>query len=135
MCNVHPMNIVQQLYSSLTRPCFICKIEANLCFSIFDKNSKIQNSRHFWAEENFLKIDKSTVLRYPGVENFDEVTLYCTVKEIEANLCFSIFGRNSKFKMAAIFGERKIFFEICQEYISYIPGGSKILTKSLISHG
>ena len=31
-----------------------------------------------------------------GVENFDEIPLSCTVKEIEANLCFSIFGENSK---------------------------------------
>ena len=31
------------------------EIEANLCFSIFDKNLKIQNDRHFGAEEKFLK--------------------------------------------------------------------------------
>ena len=43
------------------------------------------------------------------VENFDEIALSRTVKEIEANLCFAIFGKNSKFKMAAIFGEGKIF--------------------------
>ena len=30
------------------------------------------------------------------VENFDEITLSRTVKEIEANLCFAIFGKNSK---------------------------------------
>ena len=41
------------------------KIEANLCFAIFGKNSKIQNGRHFWGEENFLKIATSTMLRYP----------------------------------------------------------------------
>ena len=39
--------------------------EANLCFSIFGKNSKIQNGRHFWGGENFFKIAKSTMLRYP----------------------------------------------------------------------
>ena len=32
------------------------EIEANLCFAIFGKNSKIQNGRHFWGGENFLKI-------------------------------------------------------------------------------
>ena len=41
------------------------EIEANLCFAIFGKNSKIQNGRHFWGGENFLKIAKSTFLRYP----------------------------------------------------------------------
>ena len=32
------------------------EIEAILCFSIFGENSKIQNGRHFWGGENFLKI-------------------------------------------------------------------------------
>ena len=40
------------------------EIEANSCFAIFGKNSKIQNGRHFWGGENFLKIAKSTMLRY-----------------------------------------------------------------------
>ena len=41
------------------------EIETNLCFAILGKNSKIQNGRHFWGGENFLKIAKSTLLRYP----------------------------------------------------------------------
>ena len=41
------------------------EIEAILCFAIFGKNSKNQNGRHFWGGENFLKIAKSTFLRYP----------------------------------------------------------------------
>ena len=41
------------------------EIEANLGLAIFGKNSKIQNGRHFWGGENFLKIAKSTFLRYP----------------------------------------------------------------------
>ena len=40
------------------------EIEANLCVAIFGKNSKIQNGRHFWGGESFLKITKSTMLRY-----------------------------------------------------------------------
>ena len=41
------------------------EIEANLCFAIVVKNAKIQNGRHFWGGENFLKIAKITFLRYP----------------------------------------------------------------------
>ena len=41
------------------------EIEAHFCFAIFGKNSKIQNGRHFWGGENFLKIVKITFLRYP----------------------------------------------------------------------
>ena len=42
------------------------EIEANLCFVIVGKNSKIQNGRHFWGGENFLKI----VVRYPVGRKF-----------------------------------------------------------------
>ena len=52
------------------------------------------------------------------VENFDEVTLCCTVKKIEANFCFSIFGKNSKIQNGRHFWEEEHFFENCQEYIS-----------------
>ena len=40
------------------------EIEANLCFAIFGKKLRIQNGRHFWGGENFLKIAKITFLRY-----------------------------------------------------------------------
>ena len=44
------------------------------------------------------------------VENFDEIALSRMVKEIEANLCFAtLLAKIRKFKMAAIFGEGKIF--------------------------
>ena len=46
------------------------EIEANLCFAIFGKHSKIQNGRHFWGGENFWKIAKSTLLRYPVTQKF-----------------------------------------------------------------
>ena len=46
------------------------EIEANLCFAIFGKNLKIQKGRHFWGGENFLKIAKTTTLRYPVGRKF-----------------------------------------------------------------
>ena len=77
---------------------------------------------HFWQKfENskwppyvgrgkfFGKLQRVHFLDTPWVENFAEIALSRTVKEIEANLCFAIVGKNSKFKMAAIFGEGKIF--------------------------
>ena len=63
-----------------------------MCFCIFGENLKNQNGRHFWGEENILKITKTTYcLDNLWVENFDEITLSRTVTEIEANLCFCIF--------------------------------------------
>ena len=44
--------------------------EANLCFAIFGKNSKIQNGCHFWGGENVLKIANITLLRYPVGRKF-----------------------------------------------------------------
>ena len=46
------------------------EIEANLCFAILRKNSKIQNGRHFWGGENVLKIAKSTLVKYPVDRKF-----------------------------------------------------------------
>ena len=46
------------------------EIEGNLCFAIFGKTSKIQNGRHFWGGENFLKIAKIAFLRYPVGRKF-----------------------------------------------------------------
>ena len=73
------------------------EIEANLCFAIFGKNSKIQNGRHFWGGEIFFeKLPRVQYSDIVWVENFDEIALSRTVKEIEANLCFAIFDKNSK---------------------------------------
>ena len=44
------------------------------------------------------------------VENFDEIALSCTVKEIKANFCFSIFGKNSKWP--PFLGRGKFFLKL-----------------------
>ena len=44
------------------------------------------------------------------VENFDEITLSCTVKKIEANFCFSIFGKKfENSKWPPFLGKGKFF--------------------------
>ena len=45
-------------FDEITLSCRVKKIEANFCFSIFGKNLKIQNGRHFWEKENFLRRGK-----------------------------------------------------------------------------
>ena len=42
--------------------------------------------------ENFSKVGVVYSLDTLGVENFDEIALSLTVKDIEAILCFCIFG-------------------------------------------
>ena len=51
------------------------------------------------------------------VENFDEIALSRTVKEIEANSCFAIFGKNAKIQSGRHFWGGGKFFENCKEYI------------------
>ena len=96
-------------FDEITLSCTVKKIEANSCFSIFGKNSKNQNDRHFWGGEIFSILQRLHSLDTLSVENFDEIALSRTVKEMEANLCFAILAKIRKFKMAAIFGEGKIF--------------------------
>ena len=52
------------------------------------------------------------------VENFDEITLSCTVKKIEANFCFFYFRQKFENSKWPPFLGRGKFFENCQEYIS-----------------
>ena len=108
------------------------EIEANLCFAIFGKNSKIQNGRHFWGGENFVKIVKNSKIRGKfctllldtlWVENFDEIALSRTVKEIEANLCFAIFGKNSKIQNGRHFWGGENFLKIAKSTLLRYPVG------------
>ena len=50
-----------------------------------------------------------------GVENFDEITLSRTVKDIEVNLCLSIFSENLKIQKCPSFLGRGKSFENWQE--------------------
>ena len=63
------------------------------------------------------------------VENFDEITLSCTVKKIEANFCFSILGKNLKIPNGHHFWEKEKFLKIAKSTFLMIPYGSKISTK------
>ena len=90
------------------------EIEAILCFAIFGKNSKIQNGCHFWGGENFLKLPRVHCSDTLWVENLDEIALSHTVKEIEANLCFAILGKNSKIQNGHHFSGGENFLKIAK---------------------
>ena len=92
-----------------------------------------------FGEGKFLgKLQRLHSLDTQWVENFDEVALSRTIKEIEANLCFAIFGilaKIRKFKMAAIFGVGKIFLKIAKIAFLRYPMGRKFRRNRSISHG
>ena len=109
--------------------------EANLCFAIFGKNSKIQNGRHFWGGEIFLKLPRVQYSDTLWVENFAEITLSRTVKEIEANLCFAIFGKNSKIQNGRHFWGGENFLKIAKIVLLRYPVRRKFCRNRSISHG
>ena len=112
------------------------EIEANLCFAIFGKNSKIQNGRHSLREGKiFGKLQRLHSLDTLWVENFDEIALSRTVKEIEANLCFAIFGKNSKIQNGRHFWGGEIFLKIANITFLRYPVGRKFRRNRSISHG
>ena len=69
------------------------------------------------------------------VENFDEITLSRTVKEIEANLCFAIFGKNSKNQNGRHFWGGENFLKIAKSTFRRYPVGRKCRRNRSISHG
>ena len=93
------------------------EIEANLCFAIVSKNSKFKMAAIFGEGKIFGKLHRVHSLDTLWVENFDEIALSHTVKEIEANLCFAIFGKNSKIQNGRHFWGGENFLENCKDYI------------------
>ena len=65
----------------------------------------------------FGKLQRLHSLDTLWVENFDEIALSRTVKEIEANLCFAIFGKKFENSKWPPFLGRGKFFENCKDYI------------------
>ena len=48
------------------------------------------------------------------MQNFDKITLSRTVKEVQANLCFCIFGKNLKIQNGCHFWGENIFLKIAK---------------------
>ena len=69
------------------------------------------------------------------VENFDEIALSRTVKEIEGILCFAIFGKNSKNQNGRYFWGGEIFLKIAKSTFLRYPVGRKFRRNRSISHG
>ena len=82
--------------------------------------------------EIFLKSCHMYFLDTLGVENVDEIALSLTVKEIEAFLCFRIFGENSKIQNGRHFWK---FFEKLSYVLFRYPGGRKFQRNRSISNG
>ena len=99
---------------------------------------KFENSKWppFLGEGKILgKLQRLHSLDTPWVENFDEIALSRTVKEIEANLCFAIFGKNSKIQNGRQFWGGENFLKIAKIAFLRYPVGRKFRRNHSISHG
>ena len=100
-------------------------LSRTVCFAIFGKNSKIQNGRHFWGGENFLKIAKSTFLRYPVSQKF------CPNRSISYGFRdIKIFSFFAKIQDGRQKWRKLKIFNFVQNTL-LLPCESKILSKSL----
>ena len=122
-------------FDKIALSCTVKEIEAILCFAILGKNSKIQNGRHMWEEENFYKLPRVHCSDTLWVENFDEIPLSHTVKEIEAILCFTIFGKNSKIQTGRHFWGGENFLKIAKSTLVRYPVAWYFRRNHSISHG
>ena len=111
------------------------EIEENLCFAIFCKNSKIQNGRHYWGGENFLKIAKSTFLRYPVGRKFRRNHSISHGQGDRSKLVFCHFWQKfENSKWPPFLGRRK-FLKIAKSTFLRYPVGRKFRRNRSISHG
>ena len=83
----------------------------------------------------FGKLQRVHSLDPLWVEHFNEIALSRTVKEIEANLCFAIFGKYSKNQNGRHFWGGENLMKIVKITFLIYPVGRKFRQNCSISHG
>ena len=107
-----------------------CSVIKLFFFPFLTKIRKFKMAAICGKRKIFLKIAKD-ISQIPWGPKISTKSLYLTRLRRYKQICVLPFlAKIRKFKMAAIFGEGKIF-ENCQKYIAQLPCGSKISTKSL----
>ena len=89
----------------------------------------------FGERKIFRKLKRVHSLDTLWVENFDEIALSRTVKEVEDILCFAIFGKNSKIQNGRQFWGGENFLKIEKHTFLRYPVGRKFRQNCSISHG
>ena len=93
--------------------------------------SKIQTGRHFWKEEEFLKIEQSTLHLYPIGQKFHRNRSISHGLGDTRNFKFYHFCQKFENSKWLPLLERGNFFQKWPEYLAYIPCRPKISPKSL----
>ena len=104
-------------------------------FCNFAKNSKIQNGRHFLREIFCLKIGSYSA-EIPYGSKISSKSLYLAgFSRYKHFYVLQCLRKIRKFKMAATFGEIKIFFKIEITTLQRYPAGQKFRRNRSIQHG
>ena len=111
------------------------EIEAILCFCILAKIWIFKMATIFGQKKYFWKLGRVYCLDTLWVENFDEVALSLTVKEIKTYLCFCIFDENSKIQNGHHFWKEENVFKIGWSILIRYPKGWKFRRNRSISNG
>ena len=83
----------------------------------------------------FGKLQRVHFLDTRWVENIAKIALSRTVKEIEGNLCFAIFGKNSKIQNGRHFWGGENFWKIAKSTFLRYPVSQKFCPNRSISYG
>ena len=95
-----------------TKSLYLKRLKRYKHFCVFAFLAKIRKFKMATIFENTLKSCYIHFLNTLGVENFDEIALSLTIKEIQAFLCFRIFGQNSKIQNGRHFWKEENFLKI-----------------------
>ena len=90
---------------------------------------KIQNGRHYFKAENFLKFGQRMLQMYPGGSKFLTKLLYLAPLRRYKQFC--VFAENSKWP--PFFGTQK-FLKFGQSILPWYPWGRKFRRNRFISH-
>ena len=122
-------------FDEIALTCTVKKVEAIPVFLFWAKILKFKMAAIFGKRKIFGKLARVRCLDTLWVENFDEIALSRTVKEIEAILCFAIFGKNSKNQNGRHFWGGENFLKIAKTTMLRYPVGRKFRRNRSISHG
>ena len=126
--HIYPMG-QKSLYFARSR------VLAVLSFTIFVKNSKIENGHHFWKEVKFLSIEQSILHIYPVDQKFRRNRSILHGLGDTSNFKFYHFCQKFENLIWPPFLERGKILRIEQSILHIYPVGQKFHRNRSISHG
>ena len=120
-----------------TKSLYLTRLRRYKQFCVFEFSAKIRKFKMaaiFGEGKIFWKLPRVHSLDTLWVENFDEIALSHMVKEIQAILCFVIFGKNSKIQNGCHFWGGENFLKIANNTFLRYPVGRKFRRNRSISH-